>query len=427
MFDFDNFREIWSTMMKNKLRTFLTGFSVAWGIFMLVVLLGAGNGLKNGIMYNFRDLADNRVEMWGRFTSKAWKGMQPNRRIRFTTDDYYSLKREHSEIVLTSATIYHTDTLAYNKEFFTGETNGVFPDHAKINFVQFYQGKGRFINEIDIRDRRKVITISPRMAEVLFRDKDPLGQYIECNNVMFKVIGVYYDKNMSNNSPAYIPFTTAQLLYNYGKYLDNMTFTVKGVATEAENKAFEQRMRTSFARRHKFDPTDESAIGMWNTGEAFRMFRALTTGIMAFIWIVGIGTLMAGIVGVSNIMLVTVRERTREIGIRKAVGAKPGSILMLIIFEAILITAAFGYVGMFLGIGLTELIDYGMTMSGANNPETASNGNMGEGMSIFRHPTVSLGIAVSATVLLVIAGVFAGYFPARKAVNISAVEAMNTE
>ncbi|MDR2384824.1 MAG: ABC transporter permease [Tannerella sp.] len=425
MFDFDNLREIWSTMKKNKLRTFLTGFSVAWGIFMLVILLGAGNGLRNGIMFNFRDIANNRIEMWARFTSKPWKGMQSGRRIRLTTDDYYSLKREHPEIVLTSATIYHTDTLAYNKEYFTGETNGVFPNHAKINFIRFDQGKGRFINDIDIRERRKVIVISPRMAEVLFRDADPLGRYVECNKLMFKVTGIYYDKNLSNNSPAYIPFTTAQLLYNTGKYLDNITFTVRDVVSEADNDAFEQRMRESFSRRHKFDPADKSAIGMWNTGNEFRMFRNLTTGIMVFIWIVGIGTLMAGIVGVSNIMLVTVRERTREIGIRKAVGAKPGSILMLIIFEAILITAAFGYIGMVMGIGLTELIDYFMTVSGANS--NSPSGNLGEGMSTFRNPTVGLGIAVSATILLIIAGVLAGYFPARKAVNISAIEAMNAE
>jgi putative ABC transport system permease protein len=425
MFDFDNMREIWGTMKKNKLRTFLTGFSVAWGIFMLVVLLGAGNGLRNGIMYNFRDLADNRIEVWPRFTSKPWKGMQPNRRIQFTDNDFYSLKREHPEVVLASATIYHTDTLTYNKEFFTGETNGVFPDHSKINFVQFDPGKGRFINDIDIRQKRKVIVISPRMAEVLFRKENPIGQYIECNKVMFKVVGVYYDKNLSNNAPAYIPFTTAQLLYNMGNKLNNMTFTVKGIVTEDDNDAFEQRLRGSFASKHKFDPSDKSAIGMWNTGSEFRMFRSMTTGILIFIWIVGIGTLMAGIVGVSNIMLVTVRERTREIGIRKAIGAKPSSILSLIIFEAILITAAFGYVGMIAGIGLTELIDYFMTLSGANSEQTG--GNMGENLTLFRHPTVSIGIAISSTVLLIVAGVLAGYFPARKAVKISAIEAINAE
>jgi putative ABC transport system permease protein len=425
MLDFDNFREIWSTMKKNKLRTFLTGFSVAWGIFMLVALLGAGNGLRNGVMYNFRDMADNRIEMWPRYTSKPWKGMRPNRRLTFKDEDYYMLKREHPEVDLCSATINHSDTLTYNKEYFTGETDGVFPDHAKINFIQFHAGKGRFINDMDIRDRRKVIVLSPRMAEVLFRDANPLGKYVRCGHVMFRVVGIYYDKNVSNNSPAYIPFSTAQLLYNKGSGFYNLSFTVKGVTTEAENNAFEQRLRASLAARHKFDPTDTSAIGMWNTANELRMFGNMMSGILLFIWIVGIGTLTAGIVGVSNIMLVTVRERTREIGIRKAIGAKPSSILKLIIFESILITAAFGYVGMISGVGLTEGIDYIMTLSGANS--ASEGGNPGESVTLFRHPTVSLGIAVSSTVLLIVAGVFAGYFPARKAVKISAIEAMRAE
>ena len=425
MFDFDDFREIWGTMKRNKLRTFLTGFSVAWGIFMLVVLLGAGNGLRNGIMFNFRDMADNRIEMWPRWTSKPWKGMRANRRLVFRDEDYYMLKREHPEVVLCSATVNHSDTLTYDKEYFTGGTNGVFPDHALINGIQVHTGKGRFINDMDIRDRRKVIVLSPRMAEVLFRDREPLGEFVRCGRSMFKVVGIYYDKNMSNSSPAYIPFSTAQLLYNQGQGFYNMSFTVRGVTTEEENKAFEQRLRECLAKRHKFDPEDIPAIGMWNMGSELRMFNNLTGGIIMFIWIIGISTLMAGIVGVSNIMLVTVRERTREIGIRKAIGAKPSSILKLIIFESILITAAFGYVGMVSGIGVMEAVNYIMTLMGANSPP--AGGNPGEDITMFRNPTVSLTIAFSATVLLVIAGVFAGYFPARKATKISAIEAIRTE
>ncbi len=425
MFDFDNLREIWSTMKKNKLRTFLTGLSVAWGIFMLVVLLGASNGLRNGIMYNFRDMADNRIEMWPRWTSKPWKGMRASRRLVFKDEDYYMLKREHPEIVLCSATVNHSDTLTYDKEYFTGETNGVFPDHALINFVQFYPGKGRFINDTDIRDKRKVIVLSPRMAEVLFHDKNPLGEYVRCGHIMFQVVGIYHDKNMSNNSPAYIPFSTAQLLYNKGRGFYNLSFTAKGVTTEEENEAFEQRLRASLAKSHKFDPTDKSAIGMWNTGNQMRIFNNMTGGIILFIWIVGISTLMAGIVGVSNIMLVTVRERTREIGIRKAIGAKPSSILKPIIIESILITAAFGYIGMVTGIGVVEVFNYGMTTLGAN--DAPAGGNPGEDFTLFRNPSVSLSIAVSATIILIIAGVFAGYFPARKATKISAIEAMRAE
>ena len=425
MFDFDNFREIWSTLKKNKLRTFLTGFSVAWGIFMLVVLLGAGNGLRNGIMFNFSDMADNRIEMWPRWTSKPWKGMRPNRRLVFKDEDYYMLKRQHPEVVLCSATVSHSDTLTFNKEYFTGETNGVFPDHALINNIRFHSGKGRFISDVDVRDKRKVIVISPRMAEVLFRDKNPLGEFVRCGHQMFQVVGIYHDKNMSNNSPAFIPFSTAQQLYNKGRGFYNLSFTVKDITTEAENEAFEQRLRGSLAKRHKFDPTDISAIGMWNSGREMRMFNSMMGGIIFFIWIVGISTLMAGIVGISNIMLVTVRERTREIGIRKAIGAKPSSILKLIIFEAIIITAVFGYFGMVSGIGLMEGINYLMTLMGANDAPVG--GNPGENITLFLNPTVSLRIAVLATVVLVIAGVFAGYFPARKATKISAIEAMRAE
>jgi putative ABC transport system permease protein len=425
MFDFDNFREIWSTMMKNKLRTFLTGFSVAWGIFMLVVLLGAGNGLRNGIMFNFSDMADNRIEMWPRWTSKPWKGMKPNRRLVFKDEDYHNLKRQHPEVVLASATIHHSDTLTYNREYFTGETNGVYPDYAQINFIQFHSGKGRFINDVDVRAKRKVIVLSPRMAEVLFRDKDPLGEFVRCGRLMFQVVGIYHDKNMSNNSPAFIPFSTAQQLYNKGRGFYNLSFTVQGVTTKEENEAFEQRLRESLSRRHKFDPEDKSAIGMWNTGNEMRTFNNMTSGIIIFIWIVGVSTLMAGIVGVSNIMLVTVRERTREIGIRKAIGAKPSSILKLIIFESILITAVFGYFGMISGIGIMEGVNYIMTLMGAN--DAPASGNPGEDITLFRNPTVSLTIAVSSTVLLIIAGIFAGYFPARKATKISAIDAMRAE
>ncbi|MDD4514005.1 ABC transporter permease [Massilibacteroides sp.] len=424
MFDFENTREIWSTIKKNKLRTFLTGFSVAWGIFMLIVLLGASNGLRNGIMYNFRNMADNKVNVWARYTTLPYDGLPTNRRIQFTEEDLAAISNEHPEIDLKSATIYRSDTISFGEEYVTGSLNGVFPAHAKINFITMNAGNGRFLNDLDIYGRRKVIVISPRMAEVLFREISPLGQYVKIGAGMFQVVGVYHDEDKSNDSPAYIPFSTGQLLYNKGYGLSNLMFTVKGVLTEEDNKAFEDRFRASMAKRHRFDPADKNAIGMWSTANEFRMMNGMMNGITFFVWIVGIGTLMAGIVGVSNIMLITVRERTREFGIRKAIGAKPSSILQLIIFESIMVTAVFGYVGMLGGIGLTEIINYGMEMSQAG---ASTGGNMGENTSIFRNPTVSLGISISATLLIIIAGVLAGYFPARKAVKVSAVEAMRYE
>ena len=421
MFDFDDIREILSTMRKNRLRTFLTGFSVAWGIFILIILLAAGNGLRNGVMYNFSNFSANRIEVWPNYTSKPWQGIRENRRLTFRNADVEHLGTDFPEVEYYSGRIDHSDTLAYNKEYVNGNLSGVAPDFASIDFI--IPTRGRFINEIDMQQRRKAIVLSPRMAEVLFHEEDPIGRYVRIGRMMFQVVGVYRDKEMNNNKPAYIPFTTAQQLFRSGMEVDDLIFTVRGIKSEEENTAFEHRFRTAMALRHHFDPSDTGALGMWNTGDDFRMFDLILSGLMMFIWIVGISTLMAGIVGVSNIMLVTVRERTREFGIRKAIGAGPTSILRLIIIESILVTTLFGYVGMVAGIGVTELIDYGMTMAGMNADTGGGPGNL----SIFRHPTVSLGIATSATVLLIIAGVAAGYFPARKAVSIPAVEAMRSE
>ena len=241
---------------------------------------------------------------------------------------------------------------------------------------------------------------------------------------MFQVVGVYNDDNKSNNAPAYIPFTVAQMLYNKGYGFGYITFAVDGLDTEEANKDFERRFRSWMARRHQYDPSDENAIGFWSMASEFQMFGNMVNAITLFIWIIGIGTLMAGIVGVSNIMLITVKERTKEFGIRKALGAKPTSILGLVITESILVTAVFGYVGMVAGIGVTELINSAMETAQAAQQ---AGENMGEDLSIFRNPTVDLGIALSANLLIIVAGVLAGYFPARKATHVTAIEAMRAE
>ncbi|MDR1779596.1 MAG: ABC transporter permease [Tannerella sp.] len=423
MLDFDNFREIGSTMKKNKLRTFLTGFSVAWGIFMLIFLLAAGNGLRNGIAYNFNSWSANMVEVWGRYTNLPWQGLPTNRRIRFTEDVIDFIKRNNPEVDLISPNNSHTDTLAFNREYLTASLRGVYPDYAKINIKKILSGNGRFINDIDLRDKRKVIVLHPKMSKVLFRDSiQPLGQFIKVGNLMYQVIGIYEDDNTDDFPPAYVPFSTLKALMDGGEYVNDIDMTVLGVNTEAESKAFAERLRGHLARHLRFDPDDENAIGMYDMGQEFRMWQGLNNGIAMFIWVIGIGTLMAGIVGVSNIMLITVRERTREFGIRKAIGAKPSSILKMIIIESVLVTAVFGYVGMVTGIGLSELINYVMEMS-----QTESAAGIGGNTSVFRNPTVDLGIAISATCVLIVAGVLAGYFPARKAVKISAIEAMREE
>jgi putative ABC transport system permease protein len=426
MFEFNNLQEIWSTMKKNKLRTFLTGFSVTWGIFMLIILLGAGNGLSNGIGYNFRTISINFCECWPRYTTQPYKGMPTNRRLTFTIEDVKDIKRFHSEVSFISPVNDRNDTISFDEEYLTGTVRSVHPDYASIHYVPVVAGNGRFINELDLAGQRKVVVISPRMATVLFRDSiEPLGKHVRIGNSMFRVIGVYEDENKSNNAPAYIPFSTGQMLFSGGYRVDEIMFTIEGVNTQAQAEAFEKRLKERFAHRRMFHPEDKNAIGFYNVGEEFRMLQSLTNGIAFFMWIVGIGTLMAGIVGVSNIMLITVRERTKEFGIRKAIGAKPSSILKLIITESILVTAIFGYIGMVGGIGVTEAVDYFMDMTGAN----AASGNTGQegSTTIFRHPTVDLGISLAATVVLIIAGVLAGYFPARKAVKISAIDAIRME
>ena len=424
MFDLDNFREIWGTIKKNKLRTFLTGFSVSWGIFMLIVLLGAGNGLRNGVLHNFRNMSKNMLLVWPRYTTKPWKGMQPDRRISFKEEDLIAAKKNFKEISLFSASIGRGDTITYDTEYFTGRTEGVLPDHSTINNIVVNAPNGRFINEQDIRERRKVIVLTDRMREVLFRDTDPIGKYVRCGNLMFQVIGVYTNDQMNNNSPAFLPLSVSRQLYNKGYGFDSMFFMLEGIDSEEESEEFESRFRTWMAHLHQFDPTDNNAIGMWNSTNEFLMMNKIMNGITLFIWIIGIATLMAGIVGVSNIMLITVRERTREIGIRKALGAKPQSILGLIITESIIVTAIFGYIGMMLGIGLTEFINHAMQMA---QPAAQATGGLEGKPSIFLNPTVDLSIAISAMVLIVVAGVFAGYFPARKAVKIPAIEAMRAE
>jgi putative ABC transport system permease protein len=419
VFDFDNFREIWSTVRKNKLRTFLTGFSVAWGIFMLIILLGAGNGLRNGIVYNFDNYSVNQMEVWPRRTTMPYGGMQSDRRIEFKTEDMQLLRLNNPEIEFMTGMIYRSDTLSYGQEYNQYSLRGIHPDITRINKVKV--SAGRFINDIDILQKRKVIVISPRMKEVLFRSEDPLGKYLRIGKLSFLVVGVYEAEDNSNDSPAYLPFSTAQMLYRHGYGLDEINFTANGLYTNELNEAFEKRIRTQFAHRHRFHPDDVRAIGFWSMLENFQMWNGMMNGITLFIWIIGISTLTAGVVGVSNIMLITVRERTREFGIRKSLGATPWSILKLVIVEAVIITAMFGYLGMLGGIGVTETIH--TVMEGMNAGQATSR----DDVSIFRNPTVNMNIALSSTLLLVVAGVVAGYFPARKAVKVTAIEAMRHE
>ncbi|MDR0687824.1 MAG: ABC transporter permease [Prevotellaceae bacterium] len=417
MFDLDLWQEIFNTIRKNKLRTFLTGFSVAWGIFMLIILLSAGNGLKNGVMSNFSGRATNTVEVWGGRISIPFEGLPNGRRIRLDSKDVELVETRVPSAGNVSADLWKSGNVTFGSEFTFCEMRGVYPAIRTIDNIDVRPG-GRFINELDMRERRKVALVNERLKTVLFKEEDPVGKYVKILGVMFQVVGVY-DLNSSwgNDIVVYIPFSTAQQLFNRGYGVNSVSFTISGLDTRQENELFNAALRKKFAELHRFDPNDLRAVGIHNQMANYLQTMSIFNGISLFLWIIGIGTLTAGVVGVSNIMLVTVRERTREFGIRKALGASPASILRLILLESMLITGLFGYVGMALGIGVSEAISAALE---------AMNGG-GDSRVILKNPTVDMNIALLATLVLMVAGIVAGYFPARKAIQVAAVEAMRAE
>ena len=417
MFDFDNWMEIFHTIKKNKLRTFLTGFSVAWGIFMLIVLLASGNGLKNGVTSNFGDRATNSVQLRGGRTSMEHNGIPKNRRIRLEQKDFELIRDHVPETEDISARISTNTRASYQGEFTDCELDGIYPAHASINGVKIKEGRGRFINDIDIRERRKVAVINPRLKEVLFKNKDAIGENIVAGGLVFKVIGEYEGGDWGNETKAYIPFSTAQTLFSSGWGIQSVNFTINGINTLEESQAFDKRLREKLSKQHRFNPEDDKAVRIWNTFEDYIQTIGIFNGINLFILVIGGMTLVAGVVGVSNIMLISVRERTKEFGIRKALGANPRSILQLILMESVLITGIFGYIGMVGGIALSEGVN--MLMEGMNQGM--------DGPSVFKNPTVDVGIVLSATLTLIVAGVISGLFPAYKAVKVTAVESMRAE
>lgn len=418
MFDTDIWVEIFHTIKKNKLRTFLTGFSVAWGIFMLIVLLAAGNGLKNGVMSNFGDRSVNSVQVRGGRTSIEYQGIPKNRSIRLDQKDFDLIEQRVAEAEDISARVSTNMQTSFKEESSNCDFDGVYPVHASIYGVKIKDGLGRFINDIDMKERRKVAVINPRLREVLFKEQNPIGEMIIAGGLAFKVVGVYEGGDWGDERKAYIPFSTSQLLFNSGWGIQSINFTTRNINNLEESEAFEKRLRQQFAGLHQFNPKDDKAIRIRNSLDDYLQTMGIFNGINLFVVVIGGMTLVAGIVGVSNIMLISVRERTKEFGIRKALGAKPWSILKLIILESIFITGIFGYIGMLGGIGLSEVFNMAM--------ESMSQGSSDD-FSVFKNPTVDVGIAIKAMLTLMIAGVVSGLFPAYKAVKITAVEAMRTE
>lgn len=418
----DILTEIWATARRNKLRTTLTGFAVAWGIFMLIFLLGAGNGLINAAQQNSNRYLNTSMVIFGGQTSKAHKGLKEGRKIELNDRDMEITQERFSDNVEeVGAELDHGNTtMSHGKEYTAANISGVYPNDYIINKRDMIYG--RFINKIDIRDRRKSIVISDDMAKELSPTgnvEDMLGQIVRMEDLAFHIVGIYQvDKSMMGTD-AFIPFTTYRTIYNVGDKTGNIVFSFKGLETEQQNEAFEQRYRANLNGNHGAAPDDEEAVWIWNR---FTQAMQMNTGmgmLRTALWIVGIFTLLSGIVGVSNIMLITVKERTHEFGIRKAIGATPWSILRLIIIESIIITTFFGYIGMVLGIAANEYMN-----------ATIGNMKVDSGLfttTMFVNPTVGLDVCINATLLMVVAGTIAGLIPARKAAHVRPIEALRAE
>lgn len=415
--------EIWATTRRNKLRTALTGFAVAWGIFMLIVLLGAGNGLINANEQNNNRSIDNSMTIYGGYTSKAYKGYDMNREIALRDEDFRITKQKFDDVVDEIGAQISQDGLVITlgENYFSGSLTGVYPIYNKINKMDMLYG--RFINDIDNKERRKVLVINDTQAKELLGHDDAasiVGRHVEVGQLSFEIVGVYKDKqNGMRASSIFTAYNTIRTLYNKGDYAGNIVFTFHGLNSQKENEDWEKKYRATINKLHGADPTDEDAIWISN---GFTQMLQMQTGsniIRTALWIIGLLTLLSGIVGVGNIMLITVKERTREFGIRKAIGAKPLSILRLIILESIIITTFFGYIGMVLGMLANIYMD-----------ATIGHDVIDTGIfktTLFVDPTVGLGTCIAATVVMILAGTFAGILPARKAAKVRPIEALRAE
>lgn len=420
MFDIDRWHEIYHVLSKNKLRTFLTAFGVFWGIFMLVVMLGSGNGLQNGVTQNFGDMATNSVFIWTQQTSVPYNGFSRGRSYNFTNRDAIALSNSIQEIQYMAPRI-QAGGYQQTNNVIRGLKSGIFnimgdyPVYNKIDPLNFQQG--RFINDIDIKEKRKVAVIGTRVVEILFKkDENPINQYIQIQGVHFKIIGVFSSKRTGEqasqeNQNIYLPFTSLQQTYNYGDAVGFFSITAKdGIPVSVvEDKAIRL-----LKQRHSISPDDDAAVGHFNLKKEYDKMQGLFFGIRLLVWIVGTGTLLAGVIGVSNIMLVVVKERTKEIGIQRALGATPFIIISQIITEAVVLTTFAGYFGLVVGVGLLELINLALGNSGANT-------------EMFLHPEIDFSVAVTALSILVVCGALAGMIPARRAVSVKPIDALRYE
>lgn len=412
--------EIWSSISTNRFRTAMTGFAVAWGIFILVVLLGASNGLQNGIQEGYGNRLTNAVDMWAGWTSMPYQGLPVDRQMYFTNREA-QLVREMPEVELFSAVVNSSITANYGVHYSSVTLKGVEGDYQRIFRKDIY--KGRFLNDLDQRQMNKVCVVDKRTTEELGTD-DLVGRYLKLGDISFLVVGVCENGDRWEGASVLIPLATHQAVFTPDRRFDHMSLTINEAQLETtvsrnrgrnpmnwESSPFEEKVRKMLAPSMQFDPADRRAVGVWSQKESYDQQQGAMSAIKLFVLIIGICTLISGAVGVSNIMLVSVRERTKEFGIRKAIGAPPATILATVVGESVLITALFGYVGMFVGIGVMELVSRFVP----------------EGDFPFRNPTVDIPAITVATLILIIVGVVAGAIPAVRAMRIKPIEALNYE
>lgn len=414
-------KEIWSTSKRNKLRTSLTGFAVAWGIFMLIFLLGAGNGLINAQLQQSTRFLANSMRVFPGETSKAYKGLKEGRSITLNDRDILISNQTYGQYVddVGGRLEQYNVNINYGDNYVASQSLvGVAPTHPKIDKTELIAG--RFINEIDMKEQRKNVVLSRSQAKELCKDyRSLVGKNVKISNLNFQVVGIYKDDESRNNTDAFIAYSTIKTIYAKGDDAGSLEFTIKNLKTQEDNEQFEKNYRASINNNHQAAPDDDRTIWLWNRYmDNIQMNQGIAI-MQTALWIVGLFTLLSGIVGVSNIMLITVKERTREFGVRKAIGAKPWSILKLIITESIIITSFFGYIGMVCGVAANEIMD-----------ATIGHTTVDTGLfkaAMFVNPTVGIGTCIGATITIVIAGTIAGVIPAIKAARIRPIEALRAE
>ncbi|MBN1252516.1 MAG: ABC transporter permease [Bacteroidales bacterium] len=421
MFDIDRWQEIYAALKSNKLRTFLTAFGVFWGIFMLIIMLGSGKGLENSVFEDMGDFATNTAFIWARRTTIPYEGYPRGRRYNFTNDDMKALKDNISEIDVLAPRLQGWGAGDGENNVTRGLKTGAFTiqgDYPEMNKIDPNKiVNGRFINYKDIEQSRKVCVIGSRVKEVLFEEnEEPIGKYIRIKGVYFQVVGLIEPVSNINfggekEQTIFLPFTALQKAYNFGNEVHYFSVTAK---ENVPVSVVDEKCKAIIRERHHIHPDDKQAVGGFNLEEEFAKMKGLFTGISVLIWIVGTGTLMAGVIGVSNIMLIIVKERTKEIGVQRAIGATPYKIISQIILESVVLTALAGYIGLVIGVGLIELINYLLVSSGSEG-------------DFFRHPSVDFNVAISALIILIISGALAGLIPAQRAIRIKPIDALRDE